>query len=147
MNFKASNLTWEIFIFGQKINPTYLGLPNNTFVLTPKSVAFIYNTVKSLRLCKGIQNLATPEKDSQGVLKEILQEGNTKDHTTKITIFKSMKCVKVLNFKCLSDNLCTECRSIKRNSLKRQTVIEMNSDHLVNEMPCAIEPCTSNDAV
>ena len=51
-----------------------------------------------------------------------------------------MKCVKVLNFKCLSDNLCTECRSIKRNSLKRQTVIEMNSDHLVNELPCAIEP-------
>ena len=82
----------------------------------------------------------TSEKDSQGVLKEILQEGKTKDHTTEITIFKSMKCVKVLNFKCLSDNLCTECRSIKRNSLKRQTVIEMNSDHLVNEMPCAIEP-------
>ena len=31
-------------------------------------------------------------------------------------------------------------RSIKRHSLKRQTVIEMNSDHVVNEMPCAIEP-------
>ena len=111
-------------LWHKQMNPIYIRLRNNIFVLTRKSVAFIYNTVKSLRLCKGIQNLATPEKDSQGVLKEILQEGNTKDHTTEITIFKSMKCVKVLNFKCLSDNLCTECRSIKRNSLK-QTVIEM----------------------
>ena len=45
-------------LWHKQMNPIYIRLRNNIFVLTRKSVAFIYNTVKSLRLCKGIQNLA-----------------------------------------------------------------------------------------
>ena len=68
-------------LWHKRMNPIYIGLPNNTFVPTPKSVAFIYNTVKSLRLCKGIQNLATSKIGPPGVIKEILQEGNMKEDT------------------------------------------------------------------
>lgn len=44
----ASNLIWNLCIFGNEINSEYLGIPNNTFVLTKKYEVYVYDAVKCL---------------------------------------------------------------------------------------------------
>jgi hypothetical protein len=139
----ASNLTWNLFIFGSKVQPKYLGLPNNMYVLTKKSVVYVYDAVKCLRLCRGLKELPTPEKNSPDVFKEIFTECDTEDNTRDVTIHKSFKCAKVLNFNSFSDDLCAACRSVK----KRQSEND-HHDHSVpqtNEMPCAIEHSSTDE--
>lgn len=49
----ASNLIWNLCIFGNEVNWKYLGIPNNTYILIKKSVVYVYDAVKSLWLCRG----------------------------------------------------------------------------------------------
>lgn len=44
----ASNLIWNLCIFGNEINSEYLGIPIKTFVLTKKYVVYVYDTVNCL---------------------------------------------------------------------------------------------------
>lgn len=44
----ASNLIWNLCIFGNEINSEYLGIPNKTFVLIKKYVVYVYDAVNCL---------------------------------------------------------------------------------------------------
>lgn len=70
----ASNLPCNLCIFCNEVHPEYLGIPNNTYVLTKKSVVYVFDAVKCLRLCRVFKDLPTPEKNSPGVLKKIFTE-------------------------------------------------------------------------
>lgn len=141
----SSNLTWNHCIFGNKVHLEYLSLPNNTYVLTKKSVIYVYDAVKCLSLCRGLKDLPTPEKISPCVLKEIFTECDTEENTTEVTIHQLFSCAKVLNFKSLSDNFCTACRSVNNASKRRQA----NNDRIQekNDVSCVTEHSSINETL
>lgn len=111
MNFIAASMTWNIKAFGKTIQPTDIGIDNNKFSLTKKSVSFVYGVIQHLRICRGFTDISTSDKNSNEVFQETISDEISK---CTGTFYKSVKCTKVLNFNTCTDNLCKECRDVKK---------------------------------
>lgn len=113
IHFMASTMTWNIFMFGRTINPGDIGLDNNNFCLTKKSIEFVCTVVKSRRIYKGMKELGIT--DQYSVIKEVLLTEDCYEET----LYRSVKCVRVLKFNTGSDSPCSECRMTHKASRKR----------------------------